>query len=1074
MSDKQDNLFNDIEDRIPEDYSLDNVKSDPVVVGEIKYDINEMFGDIDNLIQDQFPLEIISDIIETPTVSVKYGIDNIFEDVDKVISGVLIPRKQDTTIKVKGKTKKTVKPKVIPTPKMSAQPKKIIKDPISEAIKNNTSITESQSGYIDVANRFFDSEKTMTPKEEIKSLIESNDVQLMIAEAIQSQNPGARSGGPGGGIGSQTAQAMIDASLANYTQYFIQITEGGKIGYTISDADRTYKGFIGTSAIDFSFSNVGSTGAIGDYSFVTGVGTIASGLVSTAEGVDSQATGTATHAEGFNTYSAQTGAHSEGVQTYSDGYGGHAEGYNTSATQRGAHSEGDSTIASGIGSHSEGRLTQAVGTATHAEGSLTYALGNSSHAEGGETVAIEVYSHAEGYQTSAMGYASHAGGVGTITNETCMYAIGKYNDPKIGYQFQVGVGIDDSNRANGLEVDVLGEVIAPIQTYSSSASVVTKGYVDYRIANNNVVGTPNQIYISPTSAGGYQLSTPQDIATTSMPTFSAVTIPNPPTELDQAVNVQFLIDAFSSARFKGDAQAYLNSASIPLSGYTTIDGVALQDDDIVIRNVGSTEDQENNGLWVVTSGAWYREFNFDEWNEMPQAVVVVTTGQIYSGTRWYCNVQDGGTVDVTPITFVELAGGGGVGEAPVDGKTYGRKDSAWNQVVPVAGGTYTGQVQGSFTSPTLAPFAPNNGNAGAAITNPQIAFGYAGSPNFRHYMSSRHSNGVNRGWNQAIDFRFNDGVSASEFGTSQWGVSMSALGVAVPDGSATQPSYTFGNGAGGGDLDTGLYHPADGQIAFTTNGVKRMQLDTDSLDMSVHQIFDDGKYMKINSDSADTNDGRIGHNLFAKGLNILGIDRGTDTTRHISTWGIITQRQAGDVISCPTAPTDASHLTRKDYVDARTAGYGTYGDSGGSGWRVIAKLAGTQTNYRSRLSGVVVKEFADSSTTLSWECLVGNNPGGGAGGTETWILKLTGYHNTANGKLSQAVRLYRNGGGEPCIAINSEGTATTLRVVLDQPAFGTVSVQNTDTTGMTLIQEVTVVTGFAVDNPNPLGDGDPI
>ena len=196
---------------------------------------------------------------------------------------------------------------------------------------------------------------------------------------------------------------------------------------------------------------------------------------------------------------------------------------------------------------------------------------------------------------------------------------------------------------------------------------------------NDVTGTVRQIY-SFDSDGDVNLRLPQDIDRFSTPRFGEVFISDYPSSLDSAVNVQFMIDAYSTARFKGDANAYLNSATIPLSGYAVIDGVSVYDYDVVLRNVNTSADQENNGLWVVSSGAWGRTINFDEWYEIPQSTTVITSGDTYSGTRWYCDVTSGGIMDVDPIHFIELTGGGEVGEAPVDGNIYGRKDSAWSQL----------------------------------------------------------------------------------------------------------------------------------------------------------------------------------------------------------------------------------------------------------------------------------------------------------------------------------------------------------------------------------------------------------
>lgn len=51
-----------------------------------------------------------------------------------------------------------------------------------------------------------------------------------------------------------------------------------------------------------------------------------------------------------------------------------------------------------------------------------------------------------------------------------------------------------------------------------------------------------------------------------------------------------------------------------------------------------------------------------------------------------------------------LSSTAGVPEAPIDGNMYGREDAAWNESVPIAGGTMTGRLY-------LVATPPNDPNA---------------------------------------------------------------------------------------------------------------------------------------------------------------------------------------------------------------------------------------------------------------------------------------------------------------------------------------------------------------------------
>ena len=163
----------------------------------------------------------------------------------------------------------------------------------------------------------------------------------------------------------------------------------------------------------------------------------------------------------------------------------HAEGYYTKATGLGSHAEGYSvqtagvwynTQANGQGSHAEGGGTTAQEYCSHAEGYKTTASGHSSHAEGFASTASGTGAHSEGCQCNAEADYSHAGGKGTIADQICQTAIGKYNAEDAKALFIVGNGTNDANRSNAFTVNTDGTVTAGADPVNPM-DLVTKQYV---------------------------------------------------------------------------------------------------------------------------------------------------------------------------------------------------------------------------------------------------------------------------------------------------------------------------------------------------------------------------------------------------------------------------------------------------------------------------------------------------------------------------------------------------------------------------------------------------------------------
>lgn len=252
--------------------------------------------------------------------------------------------------------------------------------------------------------------------------------------------------------------------------------------------------------LDPSLAAVLPYGATGDYSSAFGSKNASMAKRAMAIGNKTVAKGEESLAAGYQSVTLSSGCFAHGTETVAGmgkvdgvekGASAHSEGYHTVAIGDGSHAEGIDTLAGGDYSHSEGNITRAEGYASHAEGDKAWAVGDASHAEGNLTKAYGLASHAEGSDTQAHGFASHAGGVGTIATADGKTVFGYFNEDKADTVFEVGFGVSDSERVNGLEVYKTGLVSVGdrVQQIPRADKVSLQG--DETIPSFNFTGHPN-------------------------------------------------------------------------------------------------------------------------------------------------------------------------------------------------------------------------------------------------------------------------------------------------------------------------------------------------------------------------------------------------------------------------------------------------------------------------------------------------------------------------------------------------------------------------------------------------------
>jgi hypothetical protein len=193
------------------------------------------------------------------------------------------------------------------------------------------------------------------------------------------------------------------------------------------------------------------------------------------------------------------------------------------------------------------------------------------------------------------------------------------------------------------------------------------------------------------------------------------TIATAPTANTDIVNKQY-VDAVAQGLNPKQAVKCATTANITLSGLQTIDTyTTLAGDRVLVKNQST---QSQNGIYIAGSSTWTRATDMDVWSEVPGAYMVVLNGSANGNTGWVSTSSEAGTINVTPITFVQFSGTGtyyaGTGlslgantfsitNTGVTATTYG---SASN--VPVV----AVNAQGQITSAT---------NTAIAIANTQVS-----------------------------------------------------------------------------------------------------------------------------------------------------------------------------------------------------------------------------------------------------------------------------------------------------------------------------------------------------------------
>ena len=204
-----------------------------------------------------------------------------------------------------------------------------------------------------------------------------------------------------------------------------------------------------------------------------------------------------------------------------------------------------------------------------------------------------------------------------------------------------GTGLDGSAAANGqlLIGDGAGYVLATI------------------------TGTADQVIVT-NGAGTITLSLPQDIGTSSSPTFLQATITNSPVAATDVANKAYVDALFAGSKWKQNVRVATTGPGTLASDFEdgdTVDGVTLATGDRIL--IKDQVDGTENGIYEVqATGAPVRTEDADEFEELNSAVTAVSEGTDNENKSYLQTAEL--TSFATPQVWVQ---NGGAGVYSVDG-----------------------------------------------------------------------------------------------------------------------------------------------------------------------------------------------------------------------------------------------------------------------------------------------------------------------------------------------------------------------------------------------------------------------
>jgi len=209
-------------------------------------------------------------------------------------------------------------------------------------------------------------------------------------------------------------------------------------------------------------------------------------------------------------------------------------------------------------------------------------------------------------------------------------------------QFKVIFGLD-ANAQNISNAAWDGDVISVAKggTGTATGSITGTGALNFTAGGAN-----SSIVLTPTGTG-----------TVNVGGFKVTNMATPVSGTD-ATTKDYVDNLVQGLIVKNAVKVATTAAlTYPFSGFPTIDGYTVQDQDrVLVKN--QTSNPQYNGIWKAVSGTWSRADDANTWDELISAYVFVQVGTTQADTGWVCTIDAGGTLGTTAITWAQFSGAG--------------------------------------------------------------------------------------------------------------------------------------------------------------------------------------------------------------------------------------------------------------------------------------------------------------------------------------------------------------------------------------------------------------------------------
>lgn len=179
-------------------------------------------------------------------------------------------------------------------------------------------------------------------------------------------------------------------------------------------------------------------------------------------------------------------------------------------------------------------------------------------------------------------------------------------------------------------------------------------------AVRTLMGTTNQVTVTNGDgvSGNPTISLPQNIHTAADVTFKSMTISESQTVStagSHAARIDFVLGLVNGLSWKQSVRTATSAAGTLASSFangSTVGGIVVATNDrILIKDQAAPAE---NGIYIVNaSGAPTRAADADSWTKLINASVCVQVGD-NADSVWNCNVDAGGTLGSTAVTFVQM------------------------------------------------------------------------------------------------------------------------------------------------------------------------------------------------------------------------------------------------------------------------------------------------------------------------------------------------------------------------------------------------------------------------------------